>query len=55
MLNALKRYSMALVFLVFVIFLMVLGTMGVTKFGNQMIEDTGQINEMKPRGEKLKL
>lgn len=47
----LKRYSMALIFLFLVIFLMIIGTMGVTKFGNEMIKDTGL--EMKPRGESL--
>ena len=53
MLSILKRYSLALVFLTFVILLMVLGTLGVTKFGDKMLEDTGV--EMKPRGEKIKL
>ena len=54
MLNILKRYAMALVFLMLVIFLMILGTMGVTKFANNMIEETGD-QQMKPRGEKLQL
>ena len=53
MIQILKRYSLALVFLLFVILLMVAGTFGVTKFGNKMLENTGV--EMKPRGEKLKL
>ena len=52
MLNVLKRYSMALVFLFLIVFLMILGTMAVTKFGNQMIEDSGA-QQMQPRGEKL--
>jgi len=47
----LKRYSMALVFLFLVIALMIAGTMGVMKFGDKMIKDTGL--EMKPRGERL--
>lgn len=47
----LKRYSMALVFLFLVIVLMLVGTMGVMKFSDKMIEDTGL--EMKPRGERL--
>jgi len=47
----LKRYSMALVFLFLVIVLMIAGTMGVMKFGDKMIKDTGL--EMKPRGERL--
>jgi len=53
MLNILKRYSMAAVFLLLVVFLMVIGTLAVTKFGNKMIEDTGV--QMKPRGEEIKL
>jgi len=47
----LKRYAMALVFLFLVIVLMIAGTMGVMKFGDKMIKDTGL--EMKPRGERL--
>ena len=53
MLNILKRYSMAFVFLLLVVLLMVIGTLAVTKFGNKMIEDTNV--EMKPRGEEIKL
>ncbi len=49
--NILKRYGMALIFLVLVVLLMLLGTMGVTMLGEKMIEDTGDM--MKPRGEKL--
>lgn len=47
----LKRYSMALLFLLLVIFLMVLGTWGVKSFGDKMFEDSGII--MQPRGEKV--
>ncbi|MDY0234327.1 MAG: hypothetical protein RBS11_09875 [Sulfurimonas sp.] len=47
----LKRYSMALTFLFLVIVLMIAGTMGVMKFGDMMIQDTGL--EMKPRGESI--
>ena len=53
MLQVLKRYSLALVFLFLVVLLMILGTLGVKKFGDKMLEDTGV--EMKPRGEKVKL
>jgi len=51
MFNILKRYSIALLFLALVAVLMALGTLGVTKFGNQMIADTDM--HMKPRGESL--
>lgn len=47
----LKRYAMALFFLLLVSFLMLLGTMGVKMLGDKMFEDTGV--EMKPRGEHL--
>lgn len=47
----LKRYAMALFFLLFVSSLMLLGTMGVKMLGDKMFEDTGI--EMKPRGEHL--
>lgn len=53
MINILKRYSLALLFLVLVAFLMVLGTLGVKIFGDKMLEDTGV--EMKPRGEKVNI
>ena len=51
MIEILKRYSMAFVFLFLVVSLMIIGTMGVMSFGDKMIEDTGLV--MKPRGEKL--
>ncbi|MCD6191634.1 MAG: hypothetical protein J7K14_08890 [Sulfurimonas sp.] len=51
MIAVLKRYSMALVFLLLVIFLMVLGTMGVMSFGDSMVNDIGV--EMQPRGEHI--
>lgn len=51
MIAVLKRYGMALVFLLLVIFLMILGTMGVMSFGDSMVKDIGV--EMKPRGEKV--
>ena len=53
MLEVLKRYSIALIFLFLVILLMILGTMGVKKFGDKMIEDTDM--KMKPRGEKVNI
>jgi len=51
MVAVLKRYGMAIVFLLLVVFLMLLGTMGVMEFGNSMVQDIGV--EMKPRGEDL--
>lgn len=42
---------MALLFLLLVVVLMIFGTMGVMKFGDNLIKDTGL--EMKPRGERL--
>ena len=53
MINILKRYSMALLFLFIVVALMIGGTLGVKSFGDKMFEDV-DIN-MKPRGEKVKL
>ena len=47
----LKRYSMALIFLLLVIFLMILGTWGVSMFGEKMLEDTGA--QMHPIGKKV--
>ena len=51
MIDILKRYSMALIFLVVVVVLMLVGTLGVMSFGNKMVNDIGL--EMKPRGEEL--
>lgn len=51
MLAILKRYFVALIFLVLVIFLMLIGTLGVKKFGDKMLEDSD--TQMKPRGEKI--
>jgi len=51
MIPTLKRYSMAMGILLFVIALMMLGTYGVTKFGQNMFaEDNITIT---PVGEKL--
>ncbi len=52
MLEILKRYSMAFVFLLLVIVLMLAGTMGVMSFGESMTQDIGN-TQMKPRGENL--
>ena len=52
MVAILKQYGTALGFLLLVIFIMLIGTMGVTMFGEKMIADTGG-DTMKPRGEKL--
>jgi hypothetical protein len=51
MVAILKRYGMALVFLLLVVFLMILGTMGVMSFGESMVKDIGV--DMKPRGENV--
>lgn len=51
MIAVLKRYGMALVFLCLIVLLMILGTMGVEKFGKSMVHDIGI--EMKPRGENI--
>ncbi len=51
MMAVLKRYALAIFFLIFISVLMLLGTMGVKSFGDKMFQDTGI--EMKPRGERL--
>ncbi len=51
MLATLKRYGMALVFLLLVVVLMIFVTMGVKSFGDKMLEDTNLT--MKPRGEEI--
>ena len=45
---------MAFVFLFLVVGLMLLGTMGVSKFADDILEETDNVH-IKPRGEKLKL
>ncbi len=51
MIALLKRYSVAIGFLVLMALLMVLGTWAVTIFGEKMFEESGI--EMHPRGESL--
>lgn len=51
MIAILKRYSMAIVFLLVVIVLMLLSTMAVMSLGDKMVEEMGI--EMKPRGEDM--
>ena len=51
MIAILKRYSMALIFLLVVVALMLLGTFGVMSFANGMVKEMGI--EMKPRGEDM--
>lgn len=51
MIDIIKRYSMALIFLFVVVVLMLIGTLAVMSFGNKMVHDIGL--EMKPRGEEL--
>ncbi|MFA6195567.1 MAG: hypothetical protein WC656_02840 [Sulfurimonas sp.] len=53
MLEILKRYSMALFFLLIVAFLMLVGTLGVKSFGDMMFKDMDV--QMKPRGEQVAL
>ncbi len=53
MLNSLKRYGMALLFLFLVIILMLLGTLGVKDFGDKMFEDANIT--IQPQGEKIEL
>jgi len=52
MIEILKRYSVAIIFLFVVVFMMLLGTLGVMEFGQKMVNDIGA-QEMKPRGEEL--
>ncbi len=51
MVSRLKRYGMALIFLLLVVILMIFGTWGVTSFGEKMFEGTGVT--LHPRGEKI--
>lgn len=51
MLAIIKRYSMALVFLLLIVVLMLIATMGVMSFGDSMVKEMGI--EMKPRGEDI--
>lgn len=51
MIALLKRYSVAIGFLLLMALLMILGTWGVTLFGEKMFEESGV--EMHPRGENL--
>ncbi|MEA3521974.1 MAG: hypothetical protein U9R50_03290 [Campylobacterota bacterium] len=53
MIAFLKRFGMALVFLLLVVVLMLLGTMAVTSFGKQMLGESNVT--MSPRGEKVEL
>ena len=53
MLSSLKRYGVALLFLLLVILLMLAGTLGVTSFGEKMFEDANIT--IKPEGERIKL
>lgn len=54
MLSVLKRYGMAILFLLLVTILMVLGTLAVKNFGDNMFEEIENA-DMTPRGEKVKL
>ena len=50
----LKRYSLALLFLLLVIILMLGGTLAVKDFGDQLTRDAN-ITQMKPEGERIEL
>ncbi len=54
MISVLKRYSMAIVFLLLVTILMIFGTLAVKSFGDNMFEEIDNA-EMHPRGEKVKI
>ena len=49
-----KRYFLAIVFLLLVVLLMLGATLGVNSFADSMFEDVKEV-EMKPRGEKIEL
>ncbi|SMP87768.1 hypothetical protein SAMN06313486_10630 [Epsilonproteobacteria bacterium SCGC AD-308-P11] len=51
MMEVIKRYSMALVFLFLVIFLMLIATLGVKSFGDKMLENTDL--KITPTGERI--
>lgn len=51
MIEIMKRYAVALIFLFLVVFLMIIGTIGVKIFGDKMLEDTNMV--MQPRGERI--
>jgi len=53
MISRLKRYGMAVVFLFLVVILMLLGTLGVKDFGDQMFKDANIT--ITPEGERIKL
>ncbi|WP_457749982.1 hypothetical protein [Sulfurimonas sp.] len=51
--NRLKRYGLAIIFLLLVIALMLLGTLGVKDFGDHMFKDANIT--ITPQGERIKL
>jgi len=53
LLNKLKRYGMALIFLFLVIILMLIGTLGVKDFGDKMFQDANIT--IKPQGQRIEL
>ncbi len=53
MINRLKRYAIAIVFLLIVIGLMLLATLGVKDFGDQMFKDANIT--ITPKGERINL
>ncbi|UCM99567.1 hypothetical protein MLC35_08010 [Sulfurimonas sp. NW7] len=53
MISRLKRYGMAVIFLFLVVILMLLGTLGVKDFGDQMFKDANIT--ITPEGERIHL
>jgi hypothetical protein len=54
MIAILKRYSVAFIILLVVILMMMIGTLGVEKFGNNLFKDINK-QDMQPRGKEIKL
>ena len=54
MLDVLKRYGMAMVFLLLISIVMLFGTLAVKSFGDSMFDEIDNA-QMKPRGEKVKI
>jgi len=54
MIAVLKRYSVAFIILFVVILLMMISTLGVEKFGNNLFKDIKK-TDIKPKGKEIKL
>ena len=53
MLNNLKRYSVAIILLLLVVFMMLIGTLGVKRFGDKMFEDANIT--IRPQGTEINM